>query len=852
MSNPTTPIVVAGDALIDWFESTTGSKQSRMDARKEVPNWKTYPRKRQWAKPGGALLLTEFLRKASGGDVIGYAVRGINRIPSDRIVRSFARLDRFPFSNRKEDKDNMVQRIQEYNGFDGPEKGTPPLVLSNDDPSADLVLLDDSNNGFRDNESSWPKAIQGDNRPTVIYKMSWPFAQGRLWDRLQSRLSDRLIAIVGADDLRLEGAHISRCLSWERTVQDFLWQYRYHQSLAPLKKCAFLIVRFGVEGAILVSNRKDKGNVHLFYDPEIGEDGFGGLHQGFMPGIGCAFTAALAAQIAEFDEASIRAGVRRGLLCGRELWKTGFIEKSGGLEYPLKVFSPSHSMIDPLQEVPVPDTVGGSDSQGEYWSLLNEMAAAGLEQAAMYYVQYGKDPVVNRVPMAKYRNLQAVDRSEIEGYRSIYNLIQEYLGLPKKQPLAIAVFGAPGSGKSFGVTEIAESISPGKVQKVEFNLSQFTSVQDLIGAFHKIRDVVLGGAVPLVFFDEFDSDFNGELGWLKYFLSPIQDGSFREGEAVHPIGKAIFIFAGGTCNTFEQFAQLQCEKKSSENGLAAESVDDSFKGVKGPDFVSRLRGFINIKGPNPLDDKDVFYIVRRALLLRSQFTKQAGHLMDSRKKLAIDSGVLRALLKVPHYKHGVRSMSALLEMSMLAGRKCFEPSALPSRNQLKLHVDADAFYDLMLRDTLLSSQTEKIAKAIHEQYLNDQKNRKPATDPSMQPWESLDEGLKDYNRAAASDIPNKLEAIGYDYIPDQGKPVPVKFSGEQIEKLAEMEHDRWNREKSAAGWTLGPVRDLKKKTTPYLVPWNILPDDIKEWDREAVRNIPQAMAYAGFKVEKRK
>jgi hypothetical protein len=851
MIKPSTSIVVAGDALIDRFETTTGSKQSRLDAKKDVPNWRTYPRKYRWVKPGGALLLAEFLRKAGDRKVVNYAIQDIEQIPSDRIIHSFARLDLFPVSNQKKDEENKVHRVRSYDGFDGPEKGAPPLSLSDDDPLAGLVVLDDSNNGFRDHESSWPKAIMGGHHPTVVYKMSWPLAQGKLWHHLISNYADRLIAIIGADDLRLEGAHISRCLSWERTVRDFLWQYRHHQSLAPLRAAAFLIVRFGVEGAVLVSNRQKKDNVRLYFDPEIGEDGFGRIHPGFMAGTGCAFTAALAAQITEPDEASIRLGIRRGLLCARNLWKMGFKNEAGSLEYPLEVFSDSHSMQDPIEEVTVPDLFKESDASGESWCLLNDLAEAGLDQSAMHYVQFGNDPVLNRVPVAKYRYLRAVDRSEIEGYRSIHNLMQEYLDSQKKQPLAIAVFGAPGSGKSFGVTEIAESISQGKVKKLEFNLSQFTTVQDLISAFHKIRDTVLHGFIPLVFFDEFDTDFNGKLGWLKYFLSPIQDGSFLEGETVHPIGKSIFVFAGGTCHTYEQFIRSRPEKESGQKKSSEESLDTLFKDAKGPDFASRLRGFINIKGPNPLDDRDVFYIIRRALLLRFQLASQARHLMDSKKKLAVDPAVLRALLKVPRYKHGVRSMVALLEMSMLTGRKCFEPSALPSKTQLDLHVDADVFYDLMLRDTMLSSQTEKIAGAIHEKYRLDQKGRKPADDPAMKPWDELDEGLKDSNRSAAADIPAKLEAIRYDYCPGQGKLTPIKFSAEEIEILAMMEHDRWNRERLAAGWTLGP-RDKEKKTTPYLVSWDRLPDDIREYDRESVRNIPQAMADAGFRVEKKK
>ena len=85
-------------------------------------------------------------------------------------------------------------------------------------------------------------------------------------------------------------------------------------------------------------------------------------------------------------------------------------------------------------------------------------------------------------------------------------------------------------------------------------MSQFASYGDLIKAFHVIRDISLSGNIPLVIFDEFDSEFEGNtLGWLKYFLAPMQDGKFKDGELMHPTGRGIFIFAGGTCESIQQF-----------------------------------------------------------------------------------------------------------------------------------------------------------------------------------------------------------------------------------------------------------------------------------------------------------
>ena len=44
------------------------------------------------------------------------------------------------------------------------------------------------------------------------------------------------------------------------------------------------------------------------------------------------------------------------------------------------------------------------------------------------------------------------------------------------------------------------------------------------------------------------------------------------------------------------------------------------------------------------------------------------------------------------------------------------------------------------------------------------------------------------------------------------------FTPEEVERLAEMEHERWLAERRALGWTPGP-RDPQKKTNPNLVPW---------------------------------
>lgn len=140
---------------------------------------------------------------------------------------------------------------------------------------------------------------------------------------------------------------------------------------------------------------------------------------------------------------------------------------------------------------------------------------------------------------------------------------------------------------------------------------------------------------------------------------------------------------------------------------------------------------------------------------------------------------------------------------------------------------------------------------MHVNYRRDQAERKPADDPAMVEWDELPEHLRESNRAQADHIAAKLHAIGCTVRPAKdGGVQPVTFSDSEIELMAEMEHDRWVSERRADGWTTGE-RDPLAKTTPYLVGWEQLPNDVKEWDREPVRRIPELLAGVGLEIRRR-
>lgn len=317
------------------------------------------------------------------------------------------------------------------------------------------------------------------------------------------------------------------------------------------------------------------------------------------------------------------------------------------------------------------------------------------------------------VPILTFGKLTLVERKEIESIRSIRNLIKSYLEEARNTasalPLCIAVFGAPGSGKSFAVKQIAEDINGALedprtgLEPVEYNVAQFRSVEELGDAITRAGVINSEGKTPLVFFDEFDCDFGGQpLGWLKYFLAPMQDGTFYGVRQTIKIARAIFVFAGGVYEKFEAFdptAGARTSEKKGNRSSQSEQRQHTFRIQKGPDFVSRLRGHINILPINTAAYK-LKPIIRRAIILRGLMEKRGLVAKSGKHRIAgIDQDILYALLTIDRYRHGARSMEAILYMCVpIEGR--IEKASLPSSAQLNMHVDADAFFMRMYRARL--------------------------------------------------------------------------------------------------------------------------------------------------------
>ncbi|HNS50566.1 MAG TPA: RyR domain-containing protein [Anaerolineae bacterium] len=869
---PAQKIVLTGDATLDWMQASQG-------AHRIAQNWRLAGGARLYRQRGGVHLLGDLIKAlllepTSGPEweLCQTAPPPETTQPGDPGVHHvYTSWAPFPYGSRPPlDREKHAWRIEHFLGFERSQLGPVQTEASQAGVGplrADLVVLDDSGPRLRHQPSEWPAAL-AEHGGWVVVKMAQPVAQGALWERLISQYAERLIVITTAQDLRTTAIQISKRISWERTAQDVAWELTYNPLVNSLTQAAHLVVSFDCAGAILLGRDGQRQvRAQLFFDPLALEEDWERAYPGEMVGYSTCLAAAIVRQIL-LDPANpeIGRGIQAGVSATRLLHREGYGRRGSGAQqaelcFPFEAIAREICRQEqPLAEARIQDPAGSllvppppekARLQRGYWTILEDRYSAGLEAVARQIVLDGSEAALRQVPVGRFGGLVTVDRREIEALNGIQRLIAEYCSTPQKKPLSIAVFGPPGAGKSFGVEQVAKSIL-GEISVLVFNLSQFRHPDALLDALHQVRDVGLSGKIPLVFWDEFDTALDGQpLGWLRYFLAPMQDGAFQEGQIVHPIGRCIFVFAGGTSHRMDLFG-----------GSLSESEQ---RAVKLPDFVSRLKGFLNVLGPNPIEGSgpDPYFVLRRALILRSIFERNAPQILqrqDGKNRVAIDDGLLRAFLLTSQYRHGVRSMESLVSMSTLFGKSAYERSSLPPEEQLNLHVAAPEFLALMQQLELEGDLLERLAAAAHEVFcaaLRAQGYRHgPVTDETKQEhsslvaYQGLPEDEKDQNRQNVRDIPAKLAIAGYVMRPARSNEPPFEFPGADLELLAEREHERWMRDKLAAGWKYAAQTDKGSRLHQCLLPWDRLPDEEKEKDRVLVRGIPPILAKAGYAIER--
>jgi hypothetical protein len=543
--------------------------------------------------------------------------------------------------------------------------------------AAKILVIDDLGFGFRDRPEWWPLPKRTGATPNwVILKMSNPVVDGLLWNNLVERFNSQLICLVSASKLRQKEkcGYISRGLSWQCTIEDIRRQLLENPAFESLSRCRHLIITFSVDGALWL-NQPDPDDVNkteatLIFDPEGAEGEWKDKREGVIPSYSSIVAAAITYGVARTlvraetkRPLDLRTSIQAGLRAVRLLCDLGHGHDPDKPRFPLKELAkeitrrrkqPRTSFAQ--SRIPWPKKEAPLKGR-QPWELVEALERGADSKTKQKLLELACDIAMvgtkalrrEHFPYARFGKLCTVDRHEIEALRLLRRQMNQYR--QKKQgttPLSVGVFGDPGAGKSFGVKQIAEEVFGHEKAWLEFNLSQFNDVSDLLGAFHQVRDKALFGLTPIVFWDEFDSN---RYDWLKYLLAPMQDGRFQEGKLTHSIGKSVFIFAGGIHSTYEAFVK-EAERLKPE---------------KVPDFCSRLDAFYNVLGPNPRPRNRsaepefgsetrpaVSHWLQRALMMWSVLGREGEPPKFS------DPDLLRKLLRMQKYRRGARSLKKLV------------------------------------------------------------------------------------------------------------------------------------------------------------------------------------------------
>ena len=73
---------------------------------------------------------------------------------------------------------------------------------------------------------------------------------------------------------------------------------------------------------------------------------------------------------------------------------------------------------------------------------------------------------------------------------------------------------------------------------------------------------------------------------------------------------------------------------------------------------------------------------------------------------------------------------------------------------------------------------------------------------------------------------------------------------ELIEQMAKNVHEVWAQSRISQGWAYGPERSDALKTHPCLVPYEDLPEEEKDYDRNTALGTLKLIVKSGFRISK--
>ncbi|KAK5167659.1 uncharacterized protein LTR77_007358 [Saxophila tyrrhenica] len=711
--------------------------------------------------------------------------------------------------------------------------------------TAGTAIITGSGEAFQDVEPALD-FLQKLKPKYIIHHTTRPLATGRLWDILRNGPMtrdgvpdpDHLAVILDAEDLRAEGIPLSRGLSWEATAEDFVRNLGSNGRLDTLVTCPNLIVRFGNEG-IIHHRGRDAVGPQLYFRP-------GHMEQSHMQmsGTASAFTAGFALGFPDTD-----LGIRLGLTASNRLSRSGFTlnKDDEAPDYDVNSIMENLSEKERASTVKVPSA---DISSGGSFSIFDALTGDPSE-VAREIVTKGHDRALAHCSVQKFGKLFTADRREQESLGSIVETVDERFGSKTAAPTCIGVFGPIGSGKKFLASSLSDAVSSEWPLKRLTYDTQVMRAEDLSVICNTVRDHSEEGYISVVSFENFEHLLEEKGPLFDQVSSLMRRGTFKDGTHEHKIGRCLLLFL------------VKQEPPRSESTPTPTQVHFDLDRTDTSTSLDNLHGVVRLLGPNQSGPQDKLFAVRRAFMLR-QLLFERHPPLEVNGTIKIDETVLRALLFVPAYKKGLRSLERIISTSRLSGRAKFDIAALPPEDQIAEEVPEVRTFMAFLRSPKLPPVLrERIAEGIFERYkqqrrimsVTPEQQKELLNDRAMVDWDELSSELKESTRAQADDIPRKLRAVGYFMLEgekDSDAMVHVpEFTKEDLDILDKMEHERFNAERLQKQWRAGK-RNAKQRTTPFLVPWKDLTEEWQLVDRVMVECVPGILEKTGYRIYKMK
>lgn len=206
------------------------------------------------------------------------------------------------------------------------------------------------------------------------------------------------------------------------------------------------------------------------------------------------------------------------------------------------------------------------------------------------------------------------------------------------------------------------------------------------------------------------------------------------------------------------------------------------------------------------------------------------------------------------YALDIDALAHKLSLHPLDGHTFTDPNALALAKQTIRHGGYVDEYDLSILRTrhpesCLEDSLDILTRLSFEQYKR--QVRYNGLDVEFKTLEDQPDELSDSTLAQVRDIPNKIQALGCHivaYDEQLAQRYVQSFTHEEIEYLAYLEHRRWCEERKAAGWVYGEKKDIAKRRSDSLLPYDELSEGSREYNRAHARQIPELLRRAGLGI----